>query len=781
MSLRRYGFRAGGGLLSLVLVASVLAVSAGSAAATSDTPDEKINLTACLGEALEDWDFTDVSTRHAFYEPINCLAHYGITIGSGDGSTFAPDEPVKRWQMMLFLARALQPVNVKLDAARDQKFVDVDHLGAEARDAINLLVTNGIATAAVSRAFEPDAVVDRAEMALLLIRFLDAVGSVVNFDNRGNILLDADADGSQSQSDDYFQDARDTVPVAVDAAISAAYELGITTGAGPTPASGGAQPGLDFYYRPRDPVTRGQMAAFIIRTLAHTLARPEGLSAQYDGNEIRVSIRDRDFEPVVDAPVDMFFVEADDVELAFTSRGVCDEVDLVDGSEPCEIDGSDFTTDDDGEVSLTVPQTILDGNDTMLWIWTGRDGEEVDRRTELFALEVEPSSQPQGAVSAKVSTAFRGSKARFGTSVTFTVQLLDARGNATNAGIDGQNPAEWTLTEELLRENPAADTVNGIAAGSGEGLLSKTPRTVRSDNRGRVTFSLSVGDPDRSASGQSRTRTFMLAPLNNAPAVSADDGFRIKLSSGRTGGEVFYLEFSDADPVLGNSVVTVTSTNRYRNVPSSGSVRNSAVVSVYDEYGRALSAAKVRLASSSRDTTISTNAFTVGRDGIHRFSYSYRGDGGIVETLTPTVDPDGKSETDNNLEDLEPAYVFWPVLTQAASTEDDLPVLFADLDRNSIVFDSDADTDGDDWPAGGATVPRRLTYDSNDRFDVQQANQSKPRAVADIDAFEEALAEAVAEAPGDDAGTGACLQWSGYDSSRSRVVAQITLKLTGCS
>ena len=171
-------------------------------------------------------------------------------------------------------------------------------------------------------------------MALLLVRLLDAAGSVVTFNNAGEILLDANNDGIQNEPDDYFKDARDEVPVATDQAISAAYELGITTGADPTPAVGTAQPGLDFFYRPRGPVTRGQMAAFITRTLGHTLARPKGLSAQFDGNEIRVSLRDVEFEPVDDAPIDMFFVETEDANRAFLPSGRCRDVEFVDGALP---------------------------------------------------------------------------------------------------------------------------------------------------------------------------------------------------------------------------------------------------------------------------------------------------------------------------------------------------------------------------------------------------------------------------------------------------------------
>ena len=258
------------------LVASLLGVGATTATAVTDAPDEKSRVTVCVGDALTDRGFTDVSDNHVFHDAINCLAHYGITIGTGDGTTFSPEQPVNRWQMMLFLARATIPANINLTAARAQNFTDVANMGPEALDAIELLVTNGIATPASARTFDPYGIVDRTEMALLLTRLLDEAGSVVNFNSNGDVLLDANGDGSQSQPDDYFKDARDLVPVSADAAISAAYELGITTGADTTPASGTAQPGLDFYYRPRGSVTRGQMAAFITRTLAHTLDPPQG-------------------------------------------------------------------------------------------------------------------------------------------------------------------------------------------------------------------------------------------------------------------------------------------------------------------------------------------------------------------------------------------------------------------------------------------------------------------------------------------------------------------------
>ena len=760
------GLRKGWATLAVAaLVASLLGVGATAATATTDTPDEKSRVTVCVGDALTDRGFTDVSDNHVFHDAINCLAHYGITIGTGDGTTFSPEQPVNRWQMMLFLARATVPANINLSAARAQNFTDVGNMSPEALDAIELLVTNGIATPASARTFDPYGIVDRTEMALLLTRLLDAAGSVVDFNSNGDVLLDANGDGSQSQPDDYFKDARDLVPVSADNAISAAYELGITTGADPTPASGAAQPGLDSFYRPRSSVTRGQMAAFITRTLGHTLARPKGVSAQYDGSEIRVSVRDENFEPVSDAPIDLFYTETADANRAFDSRRTCTEVEFVDGSYLCEIDTSDLITDQDGEVSLTVPEPILDGDETTVWVWTGDDGDEVGRGTELVRLDVEPSSQAQAATQAKVSTPFKGTKARFGTTVTFTLQLQDSEGRDVSVGEDGERPAEWELVEELLVET----TVDGDADDQDERLLSRSPRTVRSDSRGRVTFSMSVSDPDRSSTGQSRTRTYELVPGTNAPTLFVGD---------REFDGAHYLEFSDAPSDVTQAVVTLTTPNAYINPPSSGSARNIAVVSVFDEYGVALSAATASLESDK--TSITSKAFTVGRDGAHRFSYSYDGVGGEIETLTATVDPDGKTSTLNNSEPVT-AYVFWPALTFTGDTNGGTKViLFGDTGRNEIIVDIEDFDAGQDWPVGSNpsnpdTVPERVVYDNNDRFDVQGINDNAPRPVASIDEFEEALAEFLAITPEDDDGTGACLEWANYDPGRSRFVAEFRL------
>ena len=225
------------------------------------------------------------------------------------------------------------------------------------------------------------------------------------------------------------------------------------------------------------------------------------------------------------------------------------------------------------------------------------------------------------------------------------------------------------------------------------------------------------------------------------------------------------------------AVVTLTTPNAYINAPSSGSARNTAVVSVFDEYGVALSSAKASLASDK--TTITSQSLTVGRSGTRRFSYSYSGFGGEIETLTATVDPDGQESTFNSK--TETAYVFWPELTTTRDTNTAKKIiLFGDADRNEIIVDIEDRFAGNDWPVGPNvndpdTVPERVVYDSNDRFDVQGPSDSAPRPVGSIEEFEKALAEFLAITPEDDDGTGGCLEWTNYDPGRSRFVAEFRL------
>ena len=78
------------------------------------------------------------------------------------------------------------------------------------------------------------------------------------------------------------------------------YEVDIRIQHTPPPGSraGSALPPLPYNYDPEGTVNRGEMAAFITRALAHTHARPAGITAQYVGGDVVVSARDANYAPM---------------------------------------------------------------------------------------------------------------------------------------------------------------------------------------------------------------------------------------------------------------------------------------------------------------------------------------------------------------------------------------------------------------------------------------------------------------------------------------------------
>ena len=341
--------RSGWAVLAVgALVASLFAVGAAPAAADEigdedgkAEVDYKAPADACVGAAATDRLFADVPEDHGFRGAINCLAHYGITVGYGDG-TYQPAVNVPRYQMVLFMERAAALVGI--DDSSD--------------------VLGGFATAGT----DGDDV-SRADMAVLISNLLIAAsGNEVKRDSSGQITIN----GNPSSGFDYFKDARGApngpigVPGYQDEAISALYELGVVQGIG------------DGNYAPAGTVDRGSMAAFITRALGHTNARPVGVSAQLSGAQITVSIRDDNHAPVVNAAVDAFSIGVAIESKAFKDDGTCSSrANFVDGAQTCEIDGGDPVTQSDGNITLATLENIGDG--LTVWIWTGDLEDEVER------------------------------------------------------------------------------------------------------------------------------------------------------------------------------------------------------------------------------------------------------------------------------------------------------------------------------------------------------------------------------------------------------------------
>ena len=254
--------------------------------------------------------------------------------------------------MALFLTRAASLAGIDLGETMDMGFTDLDSTGANRVAAINTLAANDIMPGRTATTFDPGGTVTRADMALHLFRLLDlALDEVLidmlpdslegNTDGVGKIAINA-TNGVGDRIDDYFGDARRTLPVHMDDIIGAIYELGVTAGTNGMVGEHGT-------FEPANPVSRAQMATFIMSALGHTNLRPAGLTAQHTATETQVSVRDADFAPVVDERVEVFYSNFSDH--AFDSSGECIDR-FVEAYSPsfteCEIDRGDPRTDDFG-------------------------------------------------------------------------------------------------------------------------------------------------------------------------------------------------------------------------------------------------------------------------------------------------------------------------------------------------------------------------------------------------------------------------------------------------
>lgn len=176
---------------------------------------------------------------------IEAIAAAGITTGCNPPANdrYCPSAAVSRAQMAAFLTRALS-----LPMSSVDYFTDED--GSVFEDDINSVAAAGITLGCnppTNTAYCPSRSISRAEMATMLTRALSLPGSAVNWFT--------DDDGSTHE-----------------ASINSIAVTGVTLGCNP-PANN--------QFCPADPVTRGQMASFLVRALGLELLPPPPLPSDF--------------------------------------------------------------------------------------------------------------------------------------------------------------------------------------------------------------------------------------------------------------------------------------------------------------------------------------------------------------------------------------------------------------------------------------------------------------------------------------------------------------------
>ncbi len=682
------------------LVASLFVVAVSPGGAVEMSADAAVGYNAaCGGDPESDIDFTDVSSGHVHRAAINCLAHYRVTIGTGGGE-FSPNDSVTRRQMALFLQRAAGVAGVTLADAVDQGFTDVGSESQAVQDAINQVAAAGMLTGS-GNVFGPGDTVTRADMAVAIINLLaqDGASESVARNADGTITLTS---GVMTVTvDDAFADVTTTQPRAVDDAVSQLFELGIAKGTSATEFS------------PAADVTRAQMAAFITRALAFTTARPVGVSIAPVENGYEVSVRDENFEPVINARVDHFYVSGD-TEGAFNADGTCDngivESEDTDTNE-CQIDISDGITDGDGNATVTVttdtdtPTPSADSPLTV-WAWTGDVGDEVRQGiTELATYVDTGQTVTVDPVAFTVKRSAPTEYARMGSTVTVTIQLVDDAtelNNVSQAGYEFSIEIEARQSSADLAtksgDNPLVNTLDDNI--DMEDLWTKRAASVTTDESGQATFTVG-GTQDRGRATQpgfdDQHNLYVGWTVTHTSEQPITDA----------GMSDEYVIFAD-EGVGELATVTAESVGPFNRASGDGATAYIDAT-VLDQYGGPVAGQAVQLSDPSAeldgDVTLDDRSRYTSRSGTVRLSYE-RDSGDPAQGMihAQAANADGTLNTDPNAKSAA-VDVIWVTdpTTAKAATGGPNDILTADLTSNAIVVD---DTNG----------PWVVSFDSNDQF-----------------------------------------------------------------
>ena len=669
------------GLLSLV--ASLMALPALPAAATNGKADDLPLYTACVPSAIEPSAFEDVPASSVARDAIDCMAHYGIMPGTSP-TTFEPGLGVTRQEMALILIRAAGPAGVDVPTPRNQGFRDIVGLPGEVRDSINQLAQLRITRGTTASSYSPDTVVNRRQMAQFFTRFLELapVGD-------GGVAVE-----SVIPDDRVFTDIEDLPHDPYDA-IRIIYELGVTKGTTPTT------------YGPDQPVTRGQMAMFLSRLLAHTNARPAGITMQVEDTSVTagdtvdlvVSLRDENHEPMVDESIDLFYVAEGDN--GFASSGRCSSKAIIEaGDSRCAIDLGDEITDGDGNLFYTmeIPESLA------VYAWSGDNNDRFDiDTTDHVTLEFSVAKSPDGFL--LTDDMPKGAlRLPFGATVTFTFQLVDE-------------------DDKPVREEDAEIRILTVEENDGRQIRDRT-RTYSTDSSGQVQLTFRLTDPDPN-SNDPHGELNLEVLRHDYRRVTDKSTVKIITPAGNR------LRWSDddADP----TAVLLEQSSVYSTALSSGG-RNRVTATLIDQYGDPVRGKRIHFTSTDEDglhqkpggDALNAHRKTTSRRGVATVTYTRNSSDTGEEQITAL--PEGCTSCS------ETVTHYWVDDDPEDVTITAGIVLHYDADQETLVIDDDT----------GTEELYAIAFDSEDQFNDGSPNDPNVKVPVSYQAFKEALAEAEA-------------------------------------
>ncbi len=643
-------------LTALAMMASVLV--AAPAVAADPKADYKATFDACVGVGSA--DFEDVPANHANMGDIDCIAYYGITKGTGDGTTYSPLMSVTREHMALFLVRLAGRVGIAVASdPSDPGFTDTGDLSAESQTAIAQLADLGITKGTSVNIYSPGDNVSRAHMALFIARLMDKITPAADGEvglssttqhgyTPANVAKNAKEADIGSPFTDLGQATKDEYD-----AITHLYELGVASGISATS------------YSPSSDMTRAAMAEFMAAVMDHSNLRPAGLSIQASPTTswgagsptVVVSVRDDMFMAVDDQAVDVFSSAAENNGLR--NDGTCNFAtndDVLRGSidGDCVWNDNDDATDADG--NLFTSGDVAEGTTRVFYAWIGsKNGDKFDADTadeatvSVSAKAAQASLKASSSINKKADTTYDGDgdgtvevnaedqlgakvDLRAVSSVTFSAQLKDSDGaNVARSGV--------SVRVEYKQDDSYQNTHEA---------------TLTTDDAGMVSFP--VNGPSNGKGDDSRADEVIFTELdaNGAKTMRTDTG------------KVYWVEET---PVITDSALEVADY-----LMDGSSISVGARVRLYDQYGNP----HRPWSGQTADITIGTSTATGGADANNFATRDVISRGYARWSRSVTHDDDiGASDTVN---------VSYELIAHKRNSAGIL------LDANDDIIDSDGDT-----------------------------------------------------------------------------------------
>ncbi len=482
--------RSVGLLAGLSLLISAVAIFPPPLKAADPAPDYLASFEACPEDIIPSAGFVDVTALHSNAGDINCIAYYGITIGTSP-TTYSPGNPVIREHMALFLVRLAKLVGIPVPASNDTPFDDIANLTPTSQEAISQIYQLGITIGATATTYAPARNVSRGEMALFLQRLMDLMVPVTDGGRAfGYTPDDVNDNDGNFDVESPFQDLEE-VSHTVHEAVTQLYELGVASG-----LSG-------LIYGPGTDMSRAAMAEFMAAIVDHSNLRPQGVTVQVSPTRgvddfeivVMISVRHDSFAPTEEVVVDWFYTA--DPDGGLESDGTCDQA-MILGDGDCVWDNDeDGDTDLDGNLFEDFDATP--GAAMSIYAWVGRrDGEQFDKDTANFS-KVQAKSE-RDADSLFVQHDVPANAARIGgdgafivnldrrSSVEFTIHLLDEDG----ARLERKGVPIYIEVESREIRVEAEDVTGGRPDPDFRSIGRDTTDDTRvlTDDKGSATFNL---------------------------------------------------------------------------------------------------------------------------------------------------------------------------------------------------------------------------------------------------------------------------------------------------